>query len=146
MFSGDTADAVSYASITVSIPPDGARTIGKVQWPTAVLGDPSRDFVTVSTDYLDARSFNTAISSATKSTGRSKVLVFVHGFNNRFDEAVYRLAQIVQDSKAPVVPVLFSWPSKGLLQLAAYKYDVDAANDSGAALKQLWTKLRSIPT
>jgi esterase/lipase superfamily enzyme len=73
-------------------------------------------------------------------------LVFVHGFNNRFDEAVYRLAQIVQDSKAPVIPVLFSWPSKGRVQLAAYKDDVQAANDSRGAFKQLLTTIAANPS
>ncbi len=137
MFSSDPAQELSYASITVSIPPDSARQIGKVQWPTSVPGDPGRDFVTASAEYLDKRSFNTAISTVAKSTGRSRALVFVHGFNNRFDEAVYRLAQIVQDSRLPVIPVLFSWPSKGLVQLDAYKYDVDSANDSRGAFTQL---------
>jgi esterase/lipase superfamily enzyme len=33
------------------------------------------------------------------------VLVFVHGFNNRFEDAVYRFAQIVHDTRADVVPV-----------------------------------------
>jgi len=73
-------------------------------------------------------------------------LVFVHGFNNRFDEAVYRFAQIVQDSKAPVIPVLFSWPSKGRVQLAAYKDDVQAANDSRSAFKQLLTTIAANPS
>jgi esterase/lipase superfamily enzyme len=63
--------------------------------------------------------------------------VFVHGFNNRFDEAVDRFAQIVQDSKAPVIPVLFSWPSRGLVSLAAYKDDIESANNSRSALQQL---------
>jgi esterase/lipase superfamily enzyme len=137
MFSGNPAQELSYASITISIPPDGARKIGQVQWPTSLPGDPTRDFVTASAEYLDKQSFNTAISTLAKSTGRSRALVFVHGFNNRFDEAVYRLAQIVQDSKAPVIPILFSWPSKGLVQLDAYKYDVQSANESRAALRQL---------
>ena len=137
MFNGERAEGVSYASITVSIPPDSARKIGQVQWPASMPGDPSRDFVTVTADRFDKTAFNAAISSAAKSTGRNKVLVFVHGYNNRFDEAVYRLAQIVQDSKAPVIPVLFSWPSKGLLQLSAYKDDVDSANASRVALAQL---------
>jgi esterase/lipase superfamily enzyme len=141
MFTGDPAQAVAYASITVSIPPDSARNIGQVQWPTAVPGDPARDFVTVSADHLDQQSFNTAISAVVKSTGRSKVLVFVHGFNNRFDEAVYRLAQIVQDSKAPVIPVLFSWPSKGVVTLDAYKYDVQSANEARDALKQVLERI-----
>ena len=103
MFSADPAQDLSYASITVSIPPDAARKIGQIQWPTTLPGNPTRDFVTAAAEYLDRQSFNKALSAAAKSTGRNKVLVFVHGFNNRFDEAVYRLAQIVQDSKAPVI-------------------------------------------
>jgi esterase/lipase superfamily enzyme len=145
MFSGVPAQEVSYASIKVSIPPDGARKIGQVQWPKSLPGDPTRDFVTTSAEYLDKQSFNKAISAEAKSTGRNRILVFVHGFNNRFDEAVYRLAQIVQDSKAPVIPVLFSWPSKGLVQLAAYKDDVQTANDSRTAFKQLLTTIATNP-
>ena len=137
MFGGDRGEAVSYASITVSIPPDDARKIGQIQWPTSLPGDPSHDFVTVSADRIDKQSFNAAISAAAKATKRSKVLVFVHGYNNRFDEAVYRLAQIAQDSKAPVIPVLFSWPSQGLVTLDAYKADLENANSSRNALLQL---------
>jgi esterase/lipase superfamily enzyme len=137
MFNGDRAQEVSYASIIVSIPPDGARRVGQIQWPTSVPGDPGRDFVTVSADYISKQSFDSAISTVARSTGRSRVLVFVHGFNNRFDEAVYRFAQIVQDSKVPAIPVLFSWPSRGLVSLAAYKEDVESANYSRSALQQL---------
>src|SRR5271167_1332582 len=79
MFNGERAEGVSYASITVSIPPDSARKIGQVQWPASMPGDPSRDFVTVTADRFDKTAFNAAISSAAKSTGRNKVLVFVHG-------------------------------------------------------------------
>ena len=93
------AEDVSYAAITVSIPPDRARKVGQVQWPASPPGNPQRDFVTVSADYLDKRAFSAAVSSAAKQSGKSKVLVFVHGFNNRFDDAVYRFAQIVHDCK-----------------------------------------------
>lgn len=93
--------------------------------------------MTASADYLDGKSFNTQLSALAKSTGRHKALVFVHGYNNRFDESVYRLAQIVHDSKAQVIPILFSWPSKGLIQLSAYKDDVDNADGSLDALEQL---------
>jgi esterase/lipase superfamily enzyme len=71
-----------------------------------------------------------------KQTGRSKVLVFVHGFNNRFDDAVYRFAQIVHDSKAQVIPVLFTWPSLGETRLRAYTYDRESANYSRDALER----------
>jgi esterase/lipase superfamily enzyme len=50
MFSGERGDSVSYASITVSIPPDSVRKIGAVQWPATLPGDPNRDFVTISAD------------------------------------------------------------------------------------------------
>jgi esterase/lipase superfamily enzyme len=93
--------------------------------------------MTVSADYLDKQSFGTALSAAAKKTGRGKVLVFVHGFNSRFDEAVYRFAQIVHDSKAPAIPVLFSWPSRGVVGLRAYQDDFESATNSRDAVAQL---------
>jgi esterase/lipase superfamily enzyme len=61
------------------------------------------------------------------------VLLFVHGYNTRFEEAVYRFAQIVHDAGAPVVPVLFTWPSRG--NLLSYTYDRDSATYSRDALE-----------
>src|SRR5215469_1306488 len=136
MFNGERAEDVSYASITVSIPPDDARKVGRVQYPISLPADPQHDFATVSSGYLDKQAFSAAISSAAKQRG-GKVLVFVHGFDNRFDDAVYRLAQIVHDSKAEGIPVLFTWPSRGELRLSAYAYDRDSAIYSRDALEQL---------
>ena len=39
-------------------------------------------------------------------------MVFVHGFNNRYEDSVFRFAQIVHDSGADVTPILFTWPSR----------------------------------
>jgi esterase/lipase superfamily enzyme len=146
MFNGERAADVSYAAITVSIPPDASRKIGEVQWPTSLPGDPRINFMTVSADYIDKQAFAASIASFAKRTGRSKVLVFVHGFNSRFDDAVYRFAQIVQDSKAPVIPVLFTWPSRGELRLRAYTYDRESANYSRDALESLLGTLASYPS
>jgi len=145
MFSGERAAEVSYAAITVSIPPDAARRIGEVQWPTSLPGDPRTNFVTVSADYIDKQAFAASIAAMAKQTGRTKVLVFVHGFNNRFDEAVYRFAQIVHDSKVPVIPVLFTWPSRGQVRLRTYNYDRESANYSRDALESLLATLTSYP-
>jgi esterase/lipase superfamily enzyme len=134
MFSGERGDGISYAAITVSIPPDGNREVGKIQWPTNPPGDPRRNFVTVSAQYLEKPGFSATISTLAKKTKRNKVLVFVHGFNTRFDDAVYRLAQITYDSKAAVIPVLFTWPSRG--KLRAYAYDRESANYSRDALDE----------
>ena len=137
MFDSRRAEEVSYASVTVSIPPDVARKTGEVQWPTSLPGDPRQSFVTVSANYLDKKSFVTDLSAATKRDGHGKVLIFVHGFNNRFDQAVYRFAQITHDSRAPAIPVLFSWPSPGVVGLRAYQDDLESANDSRDAIEQL---------
>ena len=66
MFSGERAETSSYAPVTVSIPPDTARKVGEIQWPEALPGDPRRDFVTVSANYLDQKEFVSALSATAK--------------------------------------------------------------------------------
>ncbi|WP_084397810.1 alpha/beta hydrolase [Henriciella aquimarina] len=60
------------------------------------------------------------------------VLLFVHGFNTGFEDALIRSAQLSVDlSRRAVfdvgVPVLFSWPSAGKLSLADYRGDQDSS-------------------
>jgi esterase/lipase superfamily enzyme len=145
MFNGERAPLPSYASIDVSIPPDSGRTIGQVQWPSSVPGDPRVNFVTTSANHIDRAAFNAAVSSSAKSEAAGKVLVFVHGFNNRFDDAVYRFAQIIHDARAQGTPVLFTWPSRGQIGLSAYAYDRESANFSRDALEQLIESLERNP-
>jgi esterase/lipase superfamily enzyme len=145
MFNAERAPLVSYASVGVSIPPDNARTVGQVQWPAVVPGDPRLNFVTTSADFIDRSAFNSAVSSATKSVSRGRVLLFVHGFNNRFDDAVYRFAQIVHDAGVHGTPVLFTWPSRGQIGLGAYAHDRESANFSRDALEHLIAFLESNP-
>jgi esterase/lipase superfamily enzyme len=145
MFDSTLADQLSYAAVTVSIPPDDARKIGAIQWPAALPGDPQKDFVTVAANYLDKKSFSAALSAEAKKSGRSKVLVFVHGFNNRFDEALYRFAQIVHDSRAPGIPVLFSWPSRGEVSLRAYQDDFESTEKSRDAVAQFFDAIAANP-
>lgn len=145
MFNGDRAPGLSFASVAVSIPPDSSREIGHIQWPEALPGNPSRDFVTLGASYLDRADFNAAITQTAKQSSRGRVLVFVHGFNNRFDDAIYRFAQIVHDSHAPGVPVLFTWPSRGQLRLRSYTYDRESANYSRDAFEELLDALSRLP-
>jgi esterase/lipase superfamily enzyme len=145
MFNGERAASVSYASIAVSIPPDSAREVGKIQWPASTRGDPRQNFVTVSADYIEKPAFMARIAATTKPLHKGKVLVFVHGFSNRFDDAVYRLAQIVHDSRVPALPILFTWPSRGQTKLLAYTYDRESANYSRDALEELLDSLNGNP-
>jgi esterase/lipase superfamily enzyme len=143
MFGGERSDSMSYAAITVSIPP--SHKAGQVKWPAMLPGDPKTDFVTVSADYIDQRAFASQIAETARRTKHPRVLIFVHGFNNRFDDSVYRFAQIVHDSKAEAVPVLFTWPSRGSIELKSYTYDRESANFSRDALEGLIDQIASYP-
>ena len=72
------------------------------------------------------------------------VLIFVHGFNTRFEEAVYRFAQIVHDARVNVAPVLFTWPSGGAV--TDYVYDRDSAVYSRDALETVLQALAKDPS
>jgi esterase/lipase superfamily enzyme len=143
MFSGGRDVAPSFADIIVSIPPDGSRQIGDVQWPKQIPGDPATDFVTLKADIIDRPQAIASFSRLVKNTPKRQVLVFVHGFNNRFEDAVFRYAQFIHDSGANVTPVLFTWPSKG--SVFAYGYDRESANYSRDALENLLRWLSKNP-
>lgn len=144
MFSGERGEAKpSFANITVSIPPAGARQVGEVQWPRAVPGNPETDFVTLKADPLDQAGALKWFNRAVKTKPGRRVLVFIHGFNNRFEDAVFRFAQIVHDSGTPIVPILFTWPSRG--SLFAYGYDRESTNYSRDSLESLLAYLAKDP-
>jgi esterase/lipase superfamily enzyme len=145
MFNGERAHGLAFADIAVSIPPDSVRKIGDVQWPSSPPGDPARDFVTVRADRLDLKQaiadFNGRLLKLRPSDRH--VLLFIHGYNTRFEEAVFRFAQIAHDAGAPVVPVLFTWPSRG--KLFDYVYDRDSATYSRDALEVLLQAMAKNP-
>ncbi|ACB94535.1 alpha/beta hydrolase [Beijerinckia indica] len=133
IFSGNRSQKTSFADIVVSIPPDNARQIGDVQWPRTQPGNPLTDFVSLRTDIVDRDTAVRTFHKLVLHTRKRQALVFVHGFNNRFDDAVFRFAQIVHDSGADVAPVLFTWPSRG--SILAYGYDRESTNFSRNALE-----------
>ncbi|GAU83386.1 alpha/beta hydrolase [Bosea sp. BIWAKO-01] len=143
LFSGERGAKSSFAEITVSIPPERARKVGEVQWPSRLPGDPEREFVTLKVDRLDQTAALARLHATALKTPKRRVLLFVHGFNNRFEDAVYRFAQIVHDSDANVVPLLFTWPSRG--SLFAYGYDRESTNYSRHALEAILQALARDP-
>ncbi len=143
MFSGERGTALSFADIVVSLPPDANRKIGEVQWPENATPDPMREFTTVEARILSKDEATAEFNRRVARTPKRQVLVFVHGFNTRFAEAVYRFAQIAHDSSADVVPVLFTWPSRG--KLLQYGYDHESASYSRDALEALLQGLARDP-
>ncbi|SEQ95266.1 Esterase/lipase superfamily enzyme [Faunimonas pinastri] len=133
LFSGERGPDVSLDRIVVSIPPESARKVGEVQWPKKVPGNPRTDFVTSDVERLDSTA---ARGWFRKTAGRKRqLLLFVHGFNNRYEESVFRFAQIVHDSGTDFAPLLFTWPSRG--SVFAYGYDRESTNFSRDGLEKV---------
>jgi esterase/lipase superfamily enzyme len=107
--------------------------VGLVQFPKKEPPDPETEFTTVSIKPSDQE--NTIRWLERVGGEKARVLIFVHGYNTRFETAVYRFAQIAEDSGALAAPVLFTWPSRG--KLFDYEYDHDSANFSRDALEDL---------
>jgi esterase/lipase superfamily enzyme len=142
-FSGSRGPELSFARFTVSIPPAANRQEGEVQWPRSVPGNPATDFVTLKADVIDRPQAVAWFHRTVQRVPKRRVLVFIHGFNNRFDDAVFRFAQIVHDAKTPVVPVLFTWPSRG--SVLAYGYDRESNTYSRNALEKTLQALARDP-
>jgi esterase/lipase superfamily enzyme len=57
------------------------------------------------------------------------VFIFVHGFNNTFEDAARRVAQLAYDLDFDGTPMLYSWPSQG--STTAYSVDEASVQISG---------------
>lgn len=126
LFSGERATPLDFAKIDISVPEN--HKTGEIEWASTAPGNPATDFVVRQAAYLDGekdfvRSLNAQL--ATRPRGSRKVFIFIHGYNTMFAEGLYRFAQVVHDSKAPAVPVLFTWASRG--QVSQYVYDTNSA-------------------
>lgn len=143
MFGGARGKEIDFADIVVSIPPDRERKPGDVELPSPPPGDPRHDFVTLRADRMDLAQARANFNARVARTPGHKVLIFVHGFNTRFEEAVYRFAQIVHDAHVDVAPVLFTWPSGG--NFTDYVYDRDSAMFSRDAFETLLQALVKNP-
>jgi esterase/lipase superfamily enzyme len=136
LFTGERSPTLSFTNIDVSIPADRAK--GTVQWPSKLPPDPRTDFAVVEAREMDIPQARNWVE--TRRTG-GRVLVFIHGFNNRYEDAVLRFAQFVHDANADITPVLFTWPSRA--RLLDYNYDKESTNYSRTALEQTLRALAS---
>jgi esterase/lipase superfamily enzyme len=141
LFSGERGSELLMRDIVVSIPPAKNRQVGQVQWPDKLPADPLTDFSTVSVTPADGKAGRAWLDRNLPKSRR--VLVFVHGFNNRYEDAIYRFAQIVHDSGTDAAPVIFTWPSRA--SIFDYTYDKESTNFSRDALEELLRKAVETP-
>lgn len=104
------AGTLTYGVATVVIPedhPDGALEKG---------------LVVAELQHLDPDTFHARLAEAADGRG---LLTYIHGYNNSFDYAARRAAQVSHDLERPLVPVLFSWPTQGGTWFSTMKYMMD---------------------
>lgn len=136
MFNGERASRLDFADLSISVPAN--HRSGDIEWPSPLPGDPKTQFVARSLAYVDgASTFKKRLMErvAALPKGQRAVAVIVHGFNNDFDEAVFRATQIVHDTGFDGVPVLFTWASRG--SVFDYVYDRDSATIARDGLEEL---------
>ncbi|MGB3646297.1 MAG: alpha/beta hydrolase [Mesorhizobium sp.] len=146
VFDGDRSLTTNYARVDVTVPK--AHQVGNIERAKGrAPSDPAKDFTASRVvTYPDRQHFAKALGADVARRG-DRALVFVHGFNNGFDDGIYRLTQIAADTNYPGTPVLFSWASGG--RITDYVYDKESANaardDLEATLRLLAaTKVKSI--
>ncbi|TWF47831.1 alpha/beta hydrolase [Neorhizobium alkalisoli] len=130
LFNGERSPKPFMTEVSVSIP--AKRPEGTVQWPKRMPPDPATDFAVTRVRQIDSIPEGRAWFRQHIEGGHA--LVFIHGFNNTYEDSVFRLAQIVHDSKMRATPILFTWPSRA--SLFGYEYDKESTNYSRTALEQ----------
>ncbi|RLJ52088.1 esterase/lipase superfamily enzyme [Litoreibacter meonggei] len=124
-----------YGLVDVSIPPN--HKAGKIEWPNA-NPDPQKHFLLANTEaYQSGADLRANINRAlaAKKPKNRDVIIFVHGFNNRFSDGLYRIAQMSHDLNLPGVAMTYSWPSAG--NPLNYAYDRDSALFARDGLRRL---------
>src|SRR5262249_33569989 len=137
VFTVERANTLNFAKFTIAIPPN--HQPGNIEWP-AGAPDPRASFATIDQAVLTDAEFRKSVAPPSQSSRQRKkhnVLIFVHGYNNNFQESLYRLAQIDADAGFNGIPVLFAWPSQG--DVAGYGADKEAAAYSRDYLIELLT-------
>jgi esterase/lipase superfamily enzyme len=76
--------------------------------------NPDRHFVIGERLIVPPESFWPVVQGVVNRGAEKQLLLFVHGYNVSFDDAVYRTAQLAFDLNFRGAPVLYSWPSNGV--------------------------------
>ena len=117
---------LSFGTASVSVPDD--HRMGKLErprgWPLRFSADRKQYLDVADVHSCDAASFLAASAEKLHRAPKPNLLVFVHGYNVSFTDAVRRAAQLAYDLDFQGVPLLYSWPSEA----STSRYFVDGEN------------------
>lgn len=140
LFSRERSTKIGYARALISVP--SGRADGGPGEASSPPEDPQRQVTVRETDYFEnENAFLSVLDARARelSDDNREVILFIHGYNTRFPEAVFRFGQFFHDLDQLAVPVLFSWASGG--RLRDYVYDLNSAAIARDALAQTLVEL-----
>lgn len=110
----------------VTIPHDhriGGAEDERPSFITLFREDPNKHVILAGVRPLQPEAFQDSLKSAVGQTRSKEAFVYIHGFNTTFEFAARRAGALAYDLNLDIVPIVYSWPSKG--EDGGYPADVD---------------------
>ncbi len=133
--------APDYLRYDIAVPPN--RATGDLAAARTQL-DPDTTFsVKAAARYRTGAAFESDLRSTLRQlpAPNREALIYVHGFNNTFDQGVLRIAQLSDDFNLDGVSLHYSWPSSA--SPFGYEYDKDSVLFARDGLEDLITRVRA---
>jgi len=87
--------------------------------------NPEKHFTILGTKIINKLTFREELKKEINHSNKKDALLFIHGFNVKFEDAMFRTAQLGFDLDFQGAITAFSWPSQG--NKAGYIADIEAA-------------------
>jgi len=138
-------NALSYGRCLVSIPLGDRHSIGHIERPSWLKlqfsENPEIHMTILELATFEPDAFYKEVDAFLSNADDDSVLVFVHGYNVSFQEAILRTAQVAYDLDFGGLAVSYSWPSTGTVK--GYLTDANNARWSQPHFKDFINDLRA---
>ncbi len=126
---------LQFVELDISIPPN--RETGSIS-DGLKRPNPHKDFaIAAQENFETSTDFKQRLNRAFSQNPQNSrdVIIYVHGYNNSFTDAAFRIAQLSVDLDLPATSVAYAWPSRG--HVLGYEYDTDSALFARDGLQEL---------
>lgn len=138
---GSRPTELSYGACQISVPKPENRSAGELNRPLSVWvfeapENAEKHFVLRKVDeHANKEAFYKSLSAQLDRSQDGASLLFIHGYNVSFEDAIFRTAQLAVDLKFRGAPISFSWPSYA--DPVKYTFDEQNAEVSIPALREV---------
>jgi len=108
-------ETLHLGTVDVSIPRDHqpGHIERPVWWKLEFRQDPEKHVVLLNVVPQSEQDFYRELSNKVGTSPNKEAFVFIHGFDNSFEQAAWRTAQLSYDLQFRGATIMYSWPSKG---------------------------------